>query len=200
MNFNKDVSETVSKMIVELEPQFGGKVPMNVLMQKAEEQNNIQAIDVGIALDFLIKDKKIFEVSSGCFSTKEGDIMNEKNYQTQSTQKVVLTKEQAGFKNLVCKNKGRIYDAQEEQPFLTHRGVQIAFGGCGEKAFRYKVALDLGFSDKEPVEIKVFYLDWDDSALYDEGGIADQLRSFLGTPVPQQEVSLKPVKIDIGGK
>ena len=53
-------------------------------------------------------------------------------------------------------------------------------------------------SDKEEVEEVPRFLDWDDTALYDEGGIADQIREFLGSK-PEPKVTLKPM-ISVGAK
>lgn len=84
------------------------------------------------------------------------------------------TKEQADFAELVNKNKGKLYNQ-----LLTHRGVNIQFGGAGRKTLRYLVAFE-GLSDKEELEYVPLYLDWDDTALEDEGGIRDQIQEILG--------------------
>ena len=107
------------------------------------------------------------------------------------------TPEQEAFAELVNNNKGRIFDAEQ---ILIHRGCEILFGGAGRKALRYRIAIELNLSDKEPVEEFPLYLDWDDSALYDEGGIADQIRAILGVnSVPKTK--LRAVKLgQIAGK
>lgn len=111
----------------------------------------------------------------------EGDIMQTVQTQTsKKTEELTLTPEQAEFRKLVQNKRGDIYDANK---VLIHRGAQILFAGCGKKAFRYKIAVS-GFSDKEPIEYPVMYLDWDDSALYDEGGIRDQIEAIVGKPQP----------------
>lgn len=92
------------------------------------------------------------------------------------------TAEQVEFAELVQRNKSKIFDADE---VLKHRGAEVLFGGAGPKAFRYKMAI-AGYSDKEEVEEVVMYLDWDDSALYDEGGLADQIRDLLSIPLKGQ--------------
>ena len=113
-----------------------------------------------------------------------GDKMNmRKQTQTQSKRQLNCTPEQKAFANLVKARKSDIFDA--EKVFI-HRGAEVVFGGCGDKAFKYKMAI-AGYSDKEPVELKEFWLDWDDSALYDEGGLADQIRELLG------ETTLQPI-------
>ena len=87
--------------------------------------------------------------------------------------------EQVEFAELVQRNKGKIFDADV---VLKHRGAEVLFGGAGPKALRYKIAIS-GYSDKDEVEEVPMYLDWDDSALYDEGGIADQIRDLLSIPL-----------------
>lgn len=190
MNFKNNIVKTVQEKI-----NSSNGITMPSLIGEMEKEG-ISSLDTGIAVDFLIKESLIKESSQGMFVSINGivgDNMNEKRQ---------LTQEQKDFRTLVCNNKGKIYDAQKDAPFLTHRGIEIAFGGCGEKAFRYIIALDLGLSDLEPVERIPRYLDWNDPALYDEGGIADQIKELLGTPLAQKdsEVSLRPVKINIGGK
>lgn len=98
----------------------------------------------------------------------------------QNKKQLNLTPEQENFRKLVQAKRGDIYDANK---VLIHRGAQVLFAGCGPQAFRYKIAVS-GFSDKEPVEYPVMYLDWDDSALYDEGGIRDQIQAIVGKPEP----------------
>ena len=101
------------------------------------------------------------------------------------------TPEQEAFAELVNNNKGRIFDSEQ---ILVHRGCEILFGGAGKKALRYRIAIELNLSDKEPVEEFPLYLDWDDSALYDEGGIADQIKVILGVnSVPKTK--LRAVKL-----
>lgn len=95
-----------------------------------------------------------------------------------------LTPEQQAFRNLVQKKRGAIYDEQEKGKIFVHRGNQVLFAGCGDQALRYKIAV-VGMSDKESVEYAVMYLDWDDSALYDKDGLADQIKAIVGNPVPQ---------------
>lgn len=192
----RDITQKVLEEIKSLEVEYSGNAPMSILLANMKEQG-VPESKVGVALDTLVSKKIVREVAEGYFRVSingqpRGVNMNKVN-------KNQLTKEQNDFRTLVCNNKSKIYKAQEEAPFLTHRGVQIAFGGCGEQAFRYKVALDLGLSDKEPVENVVLYLDWNDSALYDEGGIASQLKELLEEQAVQN-VALRPVKISIGGK
>lgn len=191
----RDINQKVLEEIKSLEVEYPGNVPMSILLLNMKEKG-IPESKVGVALDTLINKNIVREVSKGYFSVSINGKSRGVNMNKNVNQ---LTKEQNDFRTLVCNNKSKIYKAQEEAPFLTHRGVQIAFGGCGEQAFRYKVALDLGLSDKEPIENVVLYLDWNDSALYDEGGIASQLKELLEEQAVQN-VALKPIKISIGGK
>lgn len=104
-----------------------------------------------------------------------GDTMQKQNAFKPSKKQLNCTQEQQDFARLVKSRKGDIFDANQ---VLIHRGAQVLFAGAGDQAFRYKIAVQ-GFSDKEPVEYPILYLDWDDSALYDEGGLADQIREIL---------------------
>ena len=99
------------------------------------------------------------------------------------------TEEQLEFRNLVNKNKAKLF---AEDVALTHRGVEIKFGGSGPKAFRYLIAI-ANMSDKEEIEEVPMYLDWDDTALED---IVPQIEAILG--VKKSETKIKP--IIIGGK
>lgn len=98
--------------------------------------------------------------------------------------KMNCTPEQVEFAKNVRDNKGKIYKAQDEGKVFIHRGAQVLFGGAGKESLRYKIAIS-GFSDKEPVEYAVMYLDWDDTALYEEGGLAEQIKSVIGNPKPK---------------
>lgn len=109
--------------------------------------------------------------------------------------KLNCTQEQLDFAKNVCDNKGKIYKAQDEGQIFTHRGAQVLFGGAGKESLRYKIAVS-GFSDKEAVEYAVMYLDWDDTALYEEGGLAEQLKSVIGNPKPQ----IAPAIVAVGAK
>ena len=117
---------------------------------------------------------------------------------TKGKKVVECTPEQRAFANSVCKNKGVIYDAQKAGTVFTHRGNQILFAGAGDDALRYKIAV-AGLSDKNPVEFPVLYLDWDDSALYDEGGLADQIKPILNQS-SQPTIAPTITATAVGGK
>lgn len=129
------------------------------------------------------------EVTPKTTSTKAGGNMKTTPIQTNGPskgkkKKLNCTPEQKDFAELICSNKGKIFNAQDEGQTFIHRGAQVLFGGCGDQAIRYKIAIS-GFSDKSPVEYAVMYLDWDDSALYEEDGLADQLKAIVGKPKPK---------------
>lgn len=137
--------------------------------------------------------------------TIEGDNMNnvktttKVNRQMNSSKKVInCTPEQAKFARDVQKNKGKLFDAADEGIKLLHRGIEIKFGGAGDSSFRYLIAV-AGMSDKDEIEEVPMFLDWDDTALYEEGGIADQIREFIGQEPEKPKTTLKPM-IAVGAK
>lgn len=114
------------------------------------------------------------------------------NSKFKVSNKLKCTPEQEAFGILVQERRGDIYDALEEaQINLVHRGAEILFAGAGEKAFRYRIGVS-GYSDKEDVELPVMYLDWDDLALYDQGGIADQIKNLLGQKTQTTKPQITP--------
>lgn len=124
------------------------------------------------------------------FKNKKGDKMNSRNLRTTRgkfsiSPKLNCTPEQEQFGILVQENKGAIFDAEV---ILEHRGAQIVFAGAGNQAFMYRIGIS-GYSDKEEIEMPSMYLDWDDTALYDEGGIADQIREILGASTPKPTIA-----------
>lgn len=120
--------------------------------------------------------------------TMETPVTTQQQVKTMNNKKekkqLELTESQKAFRELVQKKRGAIYDAQEQGNIFVHRGNQVLFAGCGNQALRYKIAV-VGMSDKEPVEYAVMYLDWDDTALYDKDGLADQIKAIVGNPLPQ---------------
>lgn len=132
----------------------------------------------------------------------KGDKMKSQTNHSKATRgrkKLNTSKEQRDFARLVRANKSKLFDLNE---VLIHRGCEVLFAGCGSQAFRYKISVS-GFSDKEPVEYPVLYLDWDDSALYDKGGLADQIKELLGvqdTPAQPQLAPTIQAQIPLEGK
>lgn len=181
------IIDVVEKAIIELQGRKG-KATMTDLLA---ELVFFDAGDIGDAVELLINENKIKDIGNSNFVSitgkNVGDNMkvNQNNSQKvnggRTNKEIELTPEQEDFRDHVCKNKGKIYDAQEQGTVLVHRGNQILFAGCGSQAFRYKIAVE-GLSDKNPIEFPVLYLDWDDGALYDENGIADQLEPIIGKP------------------
>lgn len=117
-------------------------------------------------------------------ATQQKQVKTMNNKQQKEKKHLELTEAQKAFRELVQKKRGAIYDAQEQGNIFVHRGNQVLFAGCGDQALRYKIAV-VGMSDKEPVEYAVMYLDWDDTALYDKDGLADQIKAIVGNPLPQ---------------
>ena len=112
-------------------------------------------------------------------TTKKGDKMN-------GTVKEIIdncTEEQLNFRKLVNNPKNKATLFAKDVP-LTHRGVEIKFGGCGPKAFRYIIAIG-GMSDKEEIEEVPMYLDWDDTALED---IVPQVEAILGVKKSETKI------------
>ena len=116
---------------------------------------------------------------------------NNRGDKVTTTKEVIenCTPEQLEFRELVNKNKSRLF--AEDVP-LTHRGVEIKFGGCGPKAFRYLIAI-ANMSDKDEIEEVPMYLDWDDTALED---IVPQIEAILGIKKSQTKIA----PIIVGGK
>lgn len=193
-----NIIKTVENCAIELSNKKGTFGIGDLLV----ELPGLDPVEIGDSIELLISENKIKSSGSNFIynNGKVGDNMKTKNNfrKENSKEEVVLTPEQEAFRDHVCKNKGKIYDAQREEVILIHRGNQILFAGCGEQAFRYKIAVE-GLSDKNPVEFPVMYLDWDDTALYDEGGVYDQLESIIGKPIKTPTIQ-PTIRATVGGK
>lgn len=196
------LSKKMYNIVREISDMYGGKAMQDIVIAEAQSLLNYNTTIIGQLLDDLVEndiieivkfENKFFYKIKSVFpidGKNEVDIMNQTvnkkgnkvvEQKGNKVAKLNCTPEQKAFAKLVKDNKGVIYDANQ---VLTHRGAQVLFGGCGDKSLRYKIAVS-GFSDKEEVEYAIMYLDWDDSALYDEGGLADQIREIVGEPEPE---------------
>ena len=197
-----EINETVNKLLSENKIKFEDnkiiKVGDNMDLPFKVSEEEIRAEEIRAEKAKVETPKKEVSLKQ---MTKGGN-MN-RTYSRQNTggfrvdPKLKCTPEQKEFAELVNNNKGKLFDL--ESP-LIHKGCEIAFGGAGGKALRYKIALELNLSEKEPVEEIVLYLDWNDNALYIPGGIADQIREILGAN-SSPKTTLKPVSLaQLAGK
>lgn len=210
------VKEMIKTVIRNVNDEYSGKSTPDLVKTYAKADYNLsdEAIRDGILQ--LINSNEIDVTPEGHYKIKtqvnnisnkrtiEGDNMNNVKTTTKvtrpmkSSKKVKCTPEQVRFAAYVQDNKSKLFDAADEGMKFIHRGVEIKFGGAGEYSFRYLIAV-AGMSDKDEVEEVPMFLDWDDTALYEEGGIADQIREFLGQEPEKPKVTLKPM-IAVGAK
>jgi len=210
------VKEMIKKTIRNVNDEYSGKSTPALVATYAKADYNLSESAVKDGLIQLISSGEVIVTPEGHYKIKtqvnnisnkrtiEGDNMNNVKTTTKvtrpmkSSKKVKCTPEQAKFATYVQDNKSKLFDATDEGMKFIHRGVEIKFGGAGEYSFRYLIAV-AGMSDKEEVEEVPMFLDWDDTALYEEGGIADQIRKFLGQEPEKPKVTLKPM-IAVGAK
>ena len=205
MNF-KQILDIAKEEVLRLENEFAGQIPVNIIFTNMRDKN-IGDIDIKVALQMLERKNYIKINNEYIRLTTKNEIgenmqvQKENKFQAQDSRKeskrvqLNCTPEQKAFARLVKARKSDIFDAKK---IFIHRGAEVVFGGCGDKAFKYKMAIS-GYSDKEPVELKEFWLDWDDSALYDEGGLADQIKELLGETT-LQPVLTPAIQAQVGGK
>ncbi|MDO5815917.1 MAG: hypothetical protein Q4Q18_09780 [Methanobrevibacter sp.] len=211
------VKEMIKQTIRNVNDEYAGKSTPALVATYAKADYNLSESTVKDGLIQLISSGEVIVTPEGNYKIKspinnfsnnrtiEGDNMNVQKTTTtkvtrpmKSSKKVIsCTPEQAKFARDVQKNKSKLFDAADEGMKLIHRGIEIKFGGAGESSLRYLIAV-AGMSDKDEIEEVPMFLDWDDTALYEEGGIADQIREFLGQTT-EPKVQLKPM-ISVGAK
>ena len=206
------VKEMIKQTIRNVNDEYQGKSTKKLVSTYAKADYNLSDEAIKDGIRQLIGSHEIEVTPEGYYKIKNRASVNNKGDNMKTIQKTTTTvnrmksskkvlnctPEQAKFARDVQANKGKIFDATDEGMTLTHRGVEIKFGGAGDSSFRYLIAV-AGMSDKDEIEEVPMFLDWDDTALYEEGGIADQIREFLGQEPEKPKVNLKPM-IAVGAK